>query len=430
MLIHSNIAYRDRYSTYLKLYNYCLNEMEPLTYRAFIRTVVQVRKNERLEKIPVLRKDPKAIGLVFEKFMRRQINFSERKSFLKELYVVLGYRYSMKIFVTVPNYLHLLHDLLNLDPNGDASDGDVRATVQKILRKFINFALFEDDQQRVFDLIALIEFSSYSNSIPLRATEQISKRTENLFESDQKTVSQNFFKLLKPIEFTMKEYREKSQKKLLEESKMNSEIMTEKKLESYNTKKSIVPNICQFVYYLEYFLLKIGATIEQDEVQIVQFISNLFDFLYETQILHLIYPPMKSIPSEINSNVLMKKYESVCHRNGGPLISMLTIIFTVLRNAKIIPEKVGLLKCCAVLLGLQKNDRTSDPNVSRHGSGMKDKPKDGPPHPLKELMISAIKRYPGSEVKKDMSTSLVDSANADKLPDLLVQKVIFERLLC
>ena len=398
--------------------------MEPLTFRALIRTIIQVKKNDKLEKIPVFRKDYKAIGLVFEKFMKRQINLPERKSFLKELHAVLGYRYSLKIFVAVPNYLHLLHDLLNLDPNGDASDGDVRAMVQKILRKFISFALFEDDQQRVFDLIALIEFNSYSIPSPLKQMELLSKKDEVMNDSDLKPFSHNFFKLIKPIEFTLKEYRDRNHKKHnYEETKINTESITDKKMENYNTKKSIVPNICQFVFYIEHFLLKAGKNIEQEEVQIVQFTSVLFDFLYDTQILHLISPSMKPIPTEIYPNAIAKRFEGLCHRNGGPLISMLTIIFTVLQNSNIIPEKILLIRCCSIIFGLYRHNRNSEAYSSKSA---KERLKDSgsSSNPLKDLLVNAAKCHPGSEIKKDMNMPLVEAANAEKLPDILTQKVI------
>ena len=413
------------YTQYLKLYNHCLNEIEPLTYKALSRTIIQVRKNEKLEKILVLRKDLKTIGLVFEKFIKRQFDFPERKTFLRELYSVLRNQYSIKIFIQVPNYLHLLNDLLNLDPNGDASDGDVRATIQKILRKFITFTLLEDDQQRVSDLINLIEFNSLVSTSSQKQIEQVSKKEEDAMDPETKLSSHNFFKLLKPIEFTLKEYKERFQKNdRLEESKSRIDSPNEKATNSF--KKSIIPNILQFMSYFEHFLLKIGKVIEQEEVQIAQFTSGLFDFLHVTQILYLTLPAMKQIPLEIYANILVKKFESICYRNGGPIISMLTILFTVLKNSKIPTEKTGLLKCCGHILGFNYSSRGSEAFNFKAGVEIKTELKkeaNNSANAFKNSLASASRNHSSSEVKKYMSLSLVDPTNADKLPDLLLQKV-------
>ena len=92
------------YLNYLKFYNYCLKDIEPLTFAALMGTVVQTRKLEK-KSIPLLKKDARTLGLIIEKFIKREISFSDRKKFLSDLSEALKNRHSMKIFLTVPNYL-------------------------------------------------------------------------------------------------------------------------------------------------------------------------------------------------------------------------------------------------------------------------------------------------------------------------------------
>lgn len=418
---------RAVYLNYLKLYNHCLKEIEPMTFNALMETILQVRQTEKQEKNFLLRKDSRTIGLVFEKFINRQINLGDRKKFLNELYTVLRSPFNLKIFFTVPNYLNLLHDLLNLDPNDENSDSDIRATVQKILRKFIYHILFLAEQNRVFDLIALIEFDTYLNSRSNKPSEQAPRREDIIMiDNEQKMPSNNFFKLLKPIEFTLKEYKEQALKKhWQEESKNESATLLDKSTEvTSSSKKPIIANVTLFVYYYEHFLQKLGRNIEQEEVQILQFTNVLFEFLHFTQILHVTHPPMKPV-LELNSTNLFKRFEGICHRNGGPLISMLTILFTVLKYSKILNEKIGLLKCCSIILGLNRGRKNTeelqaDSPIKRKGTS---KEISLAYNPLRELIADSAKLYPVQEIKKDLSVSLFDPPNADRLPDLLLQKV-------
>ena len=411
------------YSQYLKLYNYCLENIEPLTYRALVQTILQTKLNDRQEKVPVLRRDVRMIGLFFEKFIKRQINAPQRKMFLKELYASIRYHYSMKILLCVPNYLNLLNDFLNLDPNEDGADGEVRTIIQKILRRFIIYTLF-DEEQRVSSLIALMEFDSFP------------KQGKSAFESNLKKISggpepqsqlsnQNFFKLLKPIEVTFRDQKEfiiKSWQQQ-EENKSDYELITNKTVEAMQARKTIFLNVSQFVYYYEYFLIKSGKAIEQEESQICQFTSTLVDFLHSTLLLYVVYPPVKQPPSELSSNNLGKRFENLCYRNGGLFISTLTIIFTILHNTKIVTEKIGLLKNVSTILGLNK--RRSSPETTQNKtspSPVYSSKSDIGQNPLKELFIEAAKKYPSNELKQYLITPLLESPNADKLPDLLLQK--------
>ena len=379
------------------------------------RTIFYPKKTEKNDKYLILKKSPNIIGLIIHKFIKKQINIDERKLFVKELYVCLRNQHCMKIFTMVPNYLHLLHNLLNPDPNSEGADPEIKAVVQKLLKRFINYTLFEEEQC-VFSLISLLEFETYMNS---EKSSGLAIKKDDTPPAKQLAAS-NFLKLFKPIENVLNDCKEQLMKQ--EERKSGDEL--DKQPESAQLKKILLTNIPQFVFYYEYFITKFNKAIPSEESNIYSFTTTLFEFLFSTQMLHLVYPPIKQLPAELNANSLLKKYENTCYRNGGVLISMLSIIFIVLRFTKMAKEKIELLACCNDIFGLGK--RRSGSQIGRSKTGQFQTTSkttiENPTVGLKELLTDAAKKYPPIEIKQYMNSPLIETTNAEKLPDLLAQK--------
>lgn len=409
---------KDIQSQYLKLYNLCLNDMDPLTYKGLFRTVIQLKKNDKAERVAVFRKDYKMIGLILEKFIQKKLKPAERKSLLRELYVVVRNPYSMKAFLGVPNYLHFLNELLSLHSEEDGSDGEIR----KIFRRFISFTLFEEELH-VFDLISLIEFDS---SFKSKDSKVLLSKKEEMPTINESSASDNIYKLLKFIEAAISEFKEqllKSQAQGANTTELPTSL-NEKTLETIHSNKAFILNFTQFIYYYEYFLAKNHKRLEEQEKFICQFTVALFEFMYDTQILLVTYPSLKHVSGDINLGTITKRFENVCYRNGGPFLSILTSIFTVLKNTNT-EEKMGLLKCIFTVLALLRSKKSPEGDMkvlftvafSSKQQVHKDKNPQG--------NESTTKKHTVLSVRQSMTPSLIEVQSNEKSPDLLVYKVSF-----
>ena len=163
------------------------------------------------------------IGLVLHKFTSRKISFINKEKLLTEVRILLRDRHNMNIFLSAPHSPYFLNELINMnyyamreeEGFNRTSEQSINFLIQKILRKFVEFTIYSDNQ--IFNLLCLFEFENYTSG-----TEGAAKDISN-----ELTCTRNFLKLISSVEFVLGEiknnYLNKPKTPLFDESLPNIE---------------------------------------------------------------------------------------------------------------------------------------------------------------------------------------------------------------
>ena len=412
------LAEREFYFLFLKLFNNCLKLNSIQTFKALLRLMIVNYDESRANKTTgQLDEDPRIIGLFLRKFTSKHISYQNKERFLQELRYLMHSDSNIQVLLDAHHILHFLNELINIDYQALHSEEgftlnaekDIVMLIQKILRKFINFALYTE--QRIFKLLTLFELNNTTTKDSASST---------LFAS-------NFFKLMRTIE----EVLTATKKRIFESPQTGSARFEETKTDlkhqarDVNSKQAMMGNIAMLVFYYEYIISKLGKNIEQDEVKICQFTLRLFDFTSKLNMLHFDGPNLKSAPFELQPSSYIKRFEGICFRNGGILLSMMTIICTVLKHIKMKDHKLSLLNCCWLLLTLDKSQRKetiTNLMPPPHGKQASSKNTASSTHALKQLITTSNTMY-SSTISKFGATGLIEYAPNNKGEELLLARV-------
>ena len=365
------------------------------------------------------------IGLVLTKFIKKQFSFKARVDLMTKLQYMLKITINIKYFLDVPNYLHFLHELININETQVTLEEGYTPDVLReiahaklhIMRAFTYYTLFLEDRAK--DLLALFEFDAYLK--PVGTSDQ-----GKTVDSYSTTAGMNFFHALPHLEHVLNKIRTQLNKAKAEDNQSDVEDKLLKE------KKNFLSNISQFLTFYENFVNN-QDRFEQEHLQlkISKFTCLLFDVLYTTNLLYIVSPSVKYAPNELNSVMLARKYDGVCHRNGGLFLSMLTILFAVLKHITISSEKITILKCLWQLLSLRPSRKGSEgafmlPRLtpvkatSEQVTGSRDTPTGGT---LESQFTIAYKRYKNIDIRQQLTPTIVDYSIQDKSSDILLQKV-------
>lgn len=411
---------------YLKLFKYSLNNIGTNTFQGLMRLVTKEDDTKSGKRIRVFEDDLRMIGLILRKFTDRQITFPNKEKLLEELKELLIHSRNMKMFLLAPHALFFLSELINFDYSvlnkedgyTPRSETNIKTLVPEILRNFIEYALYHEDH--VFDLISVLEIKNYT------FTSDGIQREPSSFAS----LGNNFSKMLKNIEYILKRMRERLSQKPktiasipeLDETKRESRTNTV--ISKDNTKeeltKKLMITVPVLVYYYEYILSRVGKNFEQDEEKICEFTRQLFDFLHKVQFLHLDAPVIKPAPFELSASSFLKRFESNCHRNGGILLSVMTILSTVLRHCKIKNNKLSMLNCCWRILCIERPERRADSMLSAASPSQASSSESCS---LDKTMKETNARYSAYNMKQILGVPMMEYPSYEKHDNLLMGRV-------
>lgn len=419
---------------FLKLFKISLNNIGQHAFQGLLRVII--KKPDDLtkgKKKKLFEEDSKMIGLILHKFTSKQISLSNKVVFLLELRSLLREASNMRAFLIAPHSLNFINELINLDYSAlrleegynKAIEQDMGVSIHKILRRFITHTLSSKDC--IFYLISLFEYTNYSK--------QDGTVKENI--STTQGPAKNFFKMMTEIEYVLNTFKrdlvnapnktnssKNEGRQGKEESKSEGRSTNESALSELRS--SLMENIPILVSYFEYVLSKV-KNFEQDETNIIQFTLNLFDFVHRLKLLFIIYPLIKRAPFDLNSNSLLKRYENVCYRNGGVLMSMIAILFTVLRRAKSKENKLIILQNYSHILFLNKPElfasqpRKASLSVKQLSDVVNLQTTD-------QNLNSHIKAVNSQPTKNTAVISLIDYGTFDKSEEIITSRVKFLNL--